>query len=179
MQHGIWVKQYISTISTFVPLTSSKGRGRGTSAIRFSSHDDVIKWWHFPRHWPFVWGLYRSGEFPSKSPAKQSFDVFLDLRLNERLSKQSRRRPLETSWHLLWRHCNELMQWRHPVCRRFHYRTWLAHKTFFVQHEFNREENNDCYLRANKNNFLLNQITTSHFRILVRSLQRMPIGYMF
>ena len=24
------------------------------------SHDDVIKWKHFPRYWPFVWGLHRS-----------------------------------------------------------------------------------------------------------------------
>ena len=24
------------------------------------SHDDVIKWKHFPRYWPFVWGIHRS-----------------------------------------------------------------------------------------------------------------------
>ena len=24
------------------------------------SHDDVIKWKHFPRHWSFVWGIHRS-----------------------------------------------------------------------------------------------------------------------
>ena len=23
-------------------------------------HDDVIKWKHFPRYWPFVWGIQRS-----------------------------------------------------------------------------------------------------------------------
>ena len=23
-------------------------------------HDDVIKWKHFPRYWPFVWGINRS-----------------------------------------------------------------------------------------------------------------------
>ena len=23
-------------------------------------HDDVIKWKHFPRNWPFVWGIHRS-----------------------------------------------------------------------------------------------------------------------
>ena len=22
-------------------------------------HDDVIKWKHFPRYWPFVWGIHR------------------------------------------------------------------------------------------------------------------------
>ena len=24
------------------------------------NHDDVIKWEHFPRHWPFVWAVHRS-----------------------------------------------------------------------------------------------------------------------
>ena len=23
-------------------------------------HDDIIKWKHFPRYWPFVWGVHRS-----------------------------------------------------------------------------------------------------------------------
>ena len=30
-----------------------------------------------------------TGEFPSERPVTQSFDVFFDLRLNKRLSKQS------------------------------------------------------------------------------------------
>ena len=30
-------------------------------------HDDVIKWKHFPRYWPFVWGFHRS---PVNSPHK-------------------------------------------------------------------------------------------------------------
>ena len=31
------------------------------------THDDVIKWKHFPRHWPFVRGIHRS---PVSSPHK-------------------------------------------------------------------------------------------------------------
>ena len=31
------------------------------------------------------------GEFPAQRPVTQSFDAFFDLRLNKRLSKQSRR----------------------------------------------------------------------------------------
>ena len=31
------------------------------------NHDDVIRWKHFPRHWPFVWGIHRS---PVNSPHK-------------------------------------------------------------------------------------------------------------
>ena len=27
-------------------------------------HDDVIKWNHFPRYWPFVWGIHRSRWIP-------------------------------------------------------------------------------------------------------------------
>ena len=38
-----------------------------------------------------------------------SFDVFFDLRLNKRLSKQSRRRRFETSSCSLWHHCNGIL----------------------------------------------------------------------
>ena len=39
-------------------------------------------------------------------PSQKGFDVFFDLRLNKRLSKQSRRWWFETPSHTLWRHCN-------------------------------------------------------------------------
>ena len=51
-------------------------------------HDDVIKWKHFPRNWPFVREVTGPGEFPTQRPVTRSFDVFFDLRLNKRLSKQ-------------------------------------------------------------------------------------------
>ena len=47
-----------------------------------------------------------TGEFPSQTPVTRSFDVFFYIRLNKRLSKQSRRRWFETSSRLLGRHCN-------------------------------------------------------------------------
>ena len=47
-----------------------------------------------------------AGEFPLHRPVTRSFDVFFDLRLNKRLSKQSRRRSVETPSHSLWRHCS-------------------------------------------------------------------------
>ena len=40
-------------------------------------HDDVIKWKHFPRHWPFVRGIHR---WPVNFPRKGN--VFFDLHLN-------------------------------------------------------------------------------------------------
>ena len=34
-------------------------------------HDDVIKWKHFLRYWPFVWGIHRSSvNFPKASDAE-------------------------------------------------------------------------------------------------------------
>ena len=35
-----------------------------TLEVLASSHDDVIKWKHFPRNWPFVRGIYRSRWIP-------------------------------------------------------------------------------------------------------------------
>ena len=43
---------------------------------------------------------------PSQRPVTRSFNVFFDLRLKKRLSKQSRRRWFETPSSSLWRHCN-------------------------------------------------------------------------
>ena len=49
-----------------------------------------------------------TGEFPAQRPVTRSFDVFFDLRLNKRLSKQSWGWWLETPSRLLGRHCNGL-----------------------------------------------------------------------
>ena len=45
-----------------------------------------------------------SGEFPAQRPVTRSFDVFFELRLNERLSKQSWGWWSETPSCPLWRH---------------------------------------------------------------------------
>ena len=47
-----------------------------------------------------------SGEFPAQRPVRRSADVFFDLRLNKRLSKQSWGWWFETLSRPLWRHCN-------------------------------------------------------------------------
>ena len=49
-----------------------------------------------------------TGEFPSQRPVTRSFDVFFDLRMNKRLSKQPRGRGFDTPSRPLWRHCNGL-----------------------------------------------------------------------
>ena len=43
---------------------------------------------------------------PLRRPVTRSFDFFFDLRLNKRLSKESRRRWIETPPRWLWCHCN-------------------------------------------------------------------------
>ena len=47
-----------------------------------------------------------TGEFPTQRPVTRSFDVFFDLGLNERLSKQSWGWWFETPSRPIWRHSN-------------------------------------------------------------------------
>ena len=49
-----------------------------------------------------------TGEFPAQRPVTRIFDVFFDLRLNKRLSKQWWGWWLETSSRPLWRHYNAI-----------------------------------------------------------------------
>ena len=49
------------------------------------------------------------GELPTQRPVAQSFDVFFDLRLNKRLSKQSWGWSFDMLSYPLWRHCNVLI----------------------------------------------------------------------
>ena len=55
-----------------------------------------------------LWGEFTGDRWiPLTKPVTQSFDVFFDLCLNKRLSKQSRRRWFETTSRSLWRHGNK------------------------------------------------------------------------
>ena len=71
------------------------------------THDDVIKWKQFPRYLPFVRWNHRSPvNSPHKGQRRGALMFFFDLRLNKRLSKQSRSQLFETPSRSLWRHCN-------------------------------------------------------------------------
>ena len=72
-------------------------------------HDDVII--IFRVTGPLCGEFTGPGEFPAQRPVPRSFDVFFDLRLNKRLSKQSRGWRFETPTWPLWRQRNELHQW--------------------------------------------------------------------
>ena len=53
-------------------------------------HDDVIKWKHFPRYWPFVRGIHRSSANSSHNGQWRGSLMFsLICALNKRMSKQS------------------------------------------------------------------------------------------
>ena len=70
-----------------------------------------IGWCHemetFSRYWPFCAGNSPvTGEFLSQRPMTRSFNIFFDLRLNNRLSNQSWGWWFETPLRSLWRQCN-------------------------------------------------------------------------
>ena len=110
----------------------------------FEVHDDVIKWKHFPRNWPFVRGIHRS---PVNSPHKGQwrFDVFFDLCLNKRLSKQSWGWWFEMPSWLLWRQCNVLCYSTPPVSMK-HIRRRYIHVS--SKHFSPREVNHILYIVA-------------------------------
>ena len=71
------------------------------------SHDEGIKWKHFPRYWPSVWGIHR---WTMNSPHKGQWrGALLDMCMNKWLSKQSRRWWVGLTkasdaglWYFLW-----------------------------------------------------------------------------
>ena len=71
----------------------------------FAHHDDVIKWKHFRVAGPLCGDTTGHRWIPLIKPVTRSFDVFSDLCLNWRLSKQSWRRLFKTRSRSLWRHC--------------------------------------------------------------------------
>ena len=92
---------------------------------------------HFERRWLLEWsrtGFIRSvfmmtssngnifrvtgplcGEFTGQRPVTRSFGVFFYLRLNKRLSKQSRGWWFDMPSHPWWRHCN-VFEWLRYLC---------------------------------------------------------------
>ena len=56
-----------------------------------------------------------TGEFPTQRPVTRSFDVFFDLRVNKRLSKQSWGWWFKTPVSSLWRHCNANLSNKLPL----------------------------------------------------------------
>ena len=95
------------------------------------NHDDVIKWKHFPRYWPFVRGNHWS---PVNSPHKGQWRGALIFSLICALNKRSRKQSwgwwLETSACSLWRHCNDEKESQQPT--PFH--SW--ERIIYIYHVF-------------------------------------------
>ena len=107
-----------------------------------------------------------TGEFPTQRPVMWSFDVFFDLHLNKRLSKQSRRR-----W-LLWRHCNEyIVVFFLRIC---HQPSLTSHLTASITEGFNSSppRQNGCHCA---DNILICISVNEKFCILIKiSLRFVP-----
>ena len=65
-----------------------------------------------------------TGEFSAQRPVTRSFDVFLDLRLNQRLGKQWWGWWFETPSSSLWRHCNEHCQFQDILSSACRWKIW-------------------------------------------------------
>ena len=88
------------------------------SLTRFIHDGVIMAWW---RHQMEIFSAllalcagnsHVTGEFPSQRPVTRSLDVFFDLRLDKRWSKQSWGWWFKTASSWLWRHCNgEVILW--------------------------------------------------------------------
>ena len=108
-----------------------------------SMHDDVIKWKHFPRYWPFVRGIHRlvkdatcliwltansEEQVPMRKCGKKASNAelwfFFELPLTGRLSKQWWGWWFETPSCPLWRHRNGLKHTCRPSRVESIHLTW-------------------------------------------------------
>ena len=111
-------KQVLSTMAVGVALAQPPQlRGVLCQGIRNNPGRILKTWWRHQME-PFSALLALcdgnspvTGEFPSQRPVTRSFDVFFDLRMNKRLSKQSRGWWFEAPSRPLWRHCNEISRY--------------------------------------------------------------------
>ena len=110
MNHMIERSHYISTIRKscsrsgihgLLLLTGSfTNRNKAVWVLSFLTFTRSLIWWrHQMKTFYALLALFAgnspvTAEFPSQRPVTRSFDVFFDLHLNKRLSKQSRRRDL-------------------------------------------------------------------------------------
>ena len=104
------------TMETHIPEKTVFILNRGPVRTRVAVHNSAcihqVAWW---RHQMETFSALLAicagnspvpGEFPAQRPVTRSFDVFFDLRLIKRLSKQSSGWWFETLSCPLWRHCN-------------------------------------------------------------------------
>ena len=75
-------------------------------------HDDVTKWKHFPRYWPFVRGIHRSTvNSPHKGQWRGALVFFLICASINGCVNNSEAGDLRRPSRPLWRQCNEFRCW--------------------------------------------------------------------
>ena len=98
----LWHKEHakmscaVQISKRLVDYGRSYGKPMSSRITFLDTYDDVIKWKHFPRNWPFVRGIHRS---LVNSPHKVQWRGAL-------MSKQSWGWGFETPSRSLWRHRN-------------------------------------------------------------------------
>ena len=76
-------------LGTEEPVTNPHTFHPFAGSVLTKSHDDVIKWKHFPCYWPLVRGIHRSlVNSPHKGEWRGALMLSLICALNKRLSKQ-------------------------------------------------------------------------------------------
>ena len=105
---------------TYSPLLASHGKMRCAFIMMTSSNGNI-----FRVTGPLCGELTGPGDFPTQRPVTLSFDVFFDLRLNKRLSKQPWGWWFETPSWSLWRHCNDTLgSYSRPTIKTHKYPLW-------------------------------------------------------
>ena len=101
-----WHEPYFNIAMAARCLTLSS-QVTGPKVYNGCFHDDVMKWKHFPRNWPFVRGIHRSTvNSPHKGQWRGALMFSLIGALNKQLYKQSLGPWFETPMRSLRRHCN-------------------------------------------------------------------------
>ena len=122
---------YLPGISLF-PLVKQISQ---TGSSKYNTHDDVIKWKHFLRYWPFVRGIHWPPvNSPRKGQWRGALMFSLICALNKRLSKQSWGWWFDTPSRSLWRHCNGRME--NPIWTLTFTETESLPLTLFHRHKW-------------------------------------------
>ena len=96
-----WFSLTYNTVDTITTM-SCLLQASGVISMMTSSNGNI-----FRVTGPLCGEFTGPGEFPTQMPVARSFDVFFDLRLNNRLSKHSWGWWFKTLSWSLWRHHNE------------------------------------------------------------------------
>ena len=101
---------HTAVFSLSVLRSTPVGPNRKFANSRYSTK--IVPWWRHPLEtFSALLALCAgfspiNGDFSAQRPVTRSFDVFFDLHLNKRLSKQSWGWWFEMQSHSLWHHCN-------------------------------------------------------------------------